>query len=123
MFFNQKMQPVMIHKTAFFCVLFNCSCQRLQALCHLRIRQDLHQKLRIDGGGLTGLLSCNLSGCLFLIEDIFKDPSIVFAILIQNIRVLVCDHLSLRMTGITLHGFYIAAVQLQLIGDTGMSKM
>lgn len=122
MFFNQKMQPVMIHKTAFFCTLFNCPCQCLQQLCHLRIRQDLHQKLRINTGRLTGLLSCDLSGCLFLIEDVLKDLSVVFTVFIQNMRVLIRDHLGLGMTGITLYGFYITAIQFQLIGDAGMTQ-
>ena len=37
-------------------------------------------------------------------------------------RVLVRDHLGLRMTGIALYGFHIAAVQLQLVGNAGMAK-
>ena len=31
-------------------------------------------------------------------------------------------HLDLCMTGIALNGFHIAAVQLQLVSDTGMSE-
>ena len=37
-------------------------------------------------------------------------------------RILIRNHLCLRMTGIALDRFDVTAVQLQLIGDAGMTK-
>ena len=47
---SDKSSLVMTHKAALFGVLFDCPRQCLQQLRHLRIRQDLHQKLWINAG-------------------------------------------------------------------------
>ena len=104
-------------------LLFDCPSKCLQKLRHLRIRQNLHQQIRIYAGGLTSLFGCDLPGCLFLIEDILKDLGVVLTVFIQNMRVLIRDHLGLCMTGIALYGFHVAAIQLQFVSDAGMSQM
>ena len=43
-------------------------------------------------------------------------------VIIQDVRVLVSNHLRLCMTGVSLNGFDVAAVQFQLIGDTGVAQ-
>ena len=56
------------------------------------------------------------------VKCLFKELCILLPVIIQDMRVLVRDHLGLRMTGIALNCFNITPVQFQLIGDTGMSQ-
>ena len=60
-------------------------------------------------------------GSLVLVEEIIKTLCVQTPIIVQNVRVLRGDHRSLRMTGIALHGFDIAAVQLEFVCNTGVS--
>ena len=57
-----------------------------------------------------------------LIEEIVESLCVQTPIIIQNVCVLLGDHRSLCMTGIALHGFDIAAVQLELVCNAGVSK-
>ena len=59
---------------------------------------------------------------MMLIEEIVESLCVQTPIIIQNVCVLLGDHRSLCMTGIALHGFDIAAVQLELVCNTGVSK-
>ena len=61
-------------------------------------------------------------GSLVLVEEIIKTLCIQTPIIVQDMCILLCDHRSLRMTGIALHGFDIAAVQLELVCNTGVSR-
>ena len=57
-----------------------------------------------------------------IVEEIVESLCVQTPIIIQNVCVLLGDHRSLCMTGIALHGFDIAAVQLELVCNTGVSK-
>ena len=59
---------------------------------------------------------------MMLIEEIVESLCVQTPIIIQNVCVLLGAHRSLRMTGIALHGFDIAAVQLELVCNAGVSK-
>ena len=56
---------------------------------------------------------------MMLIEEIVESLCVQTPIIIQNVCVLLGDHRSLCMTGIALHGFDIAAVQLELVCNAG----
>ena len=57
-----------------------------------------------------------------IVEEIVESLCVQTPVIIQNVCVLLGDHRSLRMTGIALHGFDIAAVQLELVCNAGVSK-
>ena len=59
---------------------------------------------------------------MMLIEEIVESLCVQTPIIIQNVCVLLGDHRSLCMTGIALHGFDIAAVQLELVCNAGVSE-
>ena len=57
-----------------------------------------------------------------IVEEIVESLCVQTPVIIQNVCVLLGDHRSLCMTGIALHGFDIAAVQLELVCNAGVSK-
>ena len=59
---------------------------------------------------------------MMLIEEIIKPLRIETPVIIKNVCILLCDHRSLCMAGITLHGFDVTAVQFELVCNTGVSK-
>ena len=83
-------------------LLFDCPSKCLQKLRHLRLRQDLHKQLWIYTDGLTSLFGCDLSGCLFLIEDILKDLGVVLTVFIQNMRVPMPDYVYRKIRDICI---------------------
>ena len=44
------------------------------------------------------------------------------AVFIQNVRILIRNHLGLRVAGIPLHSLDVTAIELQLVGDAGMPE-
>ena len=50
-----------------------------------------------------------------LVEEIIKTLCIQTPIIIQDMCILLCDHRSLCMAGVTLNGFDITAVQLRFL--------
>lgn len=61
-------------------------------------------------------------GSLVLVEEIIKTLCIQTPIIIQDMCILLCDHRSLCMAGVTLNGFDITAVQLEFVCNTGVSE-
>ena len=59
---------------------------------------------------------------LMLVEEIIKTLCIQTPIIIQDMCILLCDHRSLCMAGVTLNGFDITAVQLEFVCNTGVSE-
>ena len=56
------------------------------------------------------------------IEVFFKKPCVVPAVFIKDVRVNLCNHGGLGVSGVTLDRLYISAVQLQFVGDAGMTQ-
>lgn len=56
------------------------------------------------------------------IEVFFKEPRVIPPVFIKDMRINLGDHGGLGVTGVTLYGFYITAVKLQLVCDAGMTK-
>ena len=52
---------------------------------------------------------------LMLVEEIIKTLCIQTPIIIQDMCILLCDHRSLCMAGVTLNGFNITAVQFRFL--------
>ena len=75
-------------------------------------------KRQVFRDGLRCLMGHFRLCALMLVEEIIKTLCIQTPIIIQNVCVLLGDHRSLCMTGIALHGFDIAAVQLELVCNT-----
>ena len=61
-------------------------------------------------------------GSLVLVEEIIKTLCIQTPIIIQDMCILLCDHRSLCMAGVTLNGFDITAVQFEFVCNTGVSE-
>lgn len=59
---------------------------------------------------------------MMLVEEIIKTLCIQTPIIIQDMRILLCDHRSLCMAGVALHGFNITAVQFEFVCNTGVSE-
>ena len=57
-----------------------------------------------------------------LVKHIIELLGIDSPVIIQDVCILLCDHGCLRMTRITLNGFDIAAVQFELVCNTGMPE-
>ena len=57
-----------------------------------------------------------------LLEEIIKTLCIQTPIIIQDMCILLCDHRSLCMAGVTLNGFDITAVQFEFVCNTGVSE-
>lgn len=57
-----------------------------------------------------------------LVEEIIKTLCIQTPIIIQDMCILLCDHRSLCMAGVTLNGFDVTAVQFELVCNTGVSE-
>ena len=102
-----------------------CLSKCLKQSHQFRTLEDFCEKFRINSGRNRRCRCCRFRWChsfFSLIKGIFNQLRIVHAILIQDVRILVGNHLCLRVTGVTLNGFDITAVQLQLISDTGMTQ-
>lgn len=56
------------------------------------------------------------------IKSLPKQIRVMHPVIVQNVGILIRDHLRLCVTGISLNRFDVAAVQLQLIGDAGMAQ-
>ena len=52
---------------------------------------------------------------MMLIEEIVESLCVQTPIIIQDMCILLCDHRSLCMAGVTLNGFDITAVQLRFL--------
>lgn len=48
--------------------------------------------------------------------------SVYAAILVDDVRVDICNHFYLSMTRVALDGFHIATIEFQLVGDTGVTE-
>ena len=59
---------------------------------------------------------------MMLIEEIVESLCVQTPIIIQNVCVLLGDHRSLCMAGVTLNGFNITAVQFEFVCNTGVSE-
>ena len=59
---------------------------------------------------------------MMLVEEIIKTLCIQTPIIIQDMCILLCDHRSLCMAGVTLNGFNITAVQFEFVCNTGVSE-
>ena len=59
---------------------------------------------------------------LMPVEEIIKTLCVQTPIIIQDMCILLCDHRSLCMAGVTLNGFDITAVQFELVCNTGVSE-
>ena len=57
-----------------------------------------------------------------LVEEIIKTLCIQTPIIIQDMCILLCDHRSLCMAGVTLNSFDITAVQFEFVCNTGVSE-
>ena len=60
---------------------------------------------------------------MMLIEEIVKSLCVQTPIIIQNVCILLGDHRSLCVTGVTLHSFDIAAIQFELVYTAFRSAM
>ena len=56
------------------------------------------------------------------IKRLLEQICVMHPVIVQNMGILIRDHLRLCVTGIPLNRFDVAAVQLQLIGDAGMAQ-
>ena len=98
-------------------------CQRLQECCHFGILQELHQQRCIVAIGFCGGSRCRLRGGLSArAERRFQSLCVQSAVIVDDMGVDVSDHLDLCVTGVTLDGLHIAAVELQLVGDAGVPQ-
>ena len=59
---------------------------------------------------------------MMLVEEIIKTLCIQTPIIIQDMCILLYDHRSLCMAGVTLNGFNITAVQFEFVCNTGVSE-
>ena len=57
-----------------------------------------------------------------LIEEVIEVLGVDSPVIIQDVCILLCDHGRLRMAGVTLNSFDVAAVQLELVCNTGMPE-
>ena len=105
-------------------------CKILDERCHRRIRQEFGERccrLGIDCAGsafcarLIIVLDFRLR-TFVLIEEVIEALGVDSPVIVQDMCILLCDHGCLRMTGVTLNGFDIAAVQLEFVCNTGMSE-
>ena len=72
--------------------------------------------------GLRCLMGHFGFGSLVLVEEIIKTLCIQTPIIIQDMCILLCDHRSLCMAGVTLNSFDITAVQFEFVCNTGVSE-
>ena len=99
--------------------------KRAQNFEQVRVFGDFLQKRRIDAGRRSGADS---RGCFLRIRDfaavknLLEQLGVIFAVLVHDMGVLICHHLGLRVTGVTLDGFDVTASQLQFVSDAGMAK-
>ena len=97
--------------------------QRIEQRPHLWICQHFCQKFRIDFIGNSCIIIFLLCVHLwiqifFLVERFLKKLCIFSSVIIQNIRIHICNHIDLSMAGITLYRFDISTIQFQLISNT-----
>ena len=59
---------------------------------------------------------------LLLIKGLLEEFRIFSTIIINDMRVYIGDHINLGMTGVSLYRLDVTAIQLKLIGNTGMAK-
>ena len=89
------------------------------------IRQYFCQKFRIDfisnSSIIIFLLYMHLwIQILFLIKCFFKKLCIFPSVIIQNMRVHICNHIDLSMARITLYRLDVSTIQFQLISNAAM---
>ena len=82
---------------------------------HLRIGEHRRQRLGRQALRQIKLLLRLLRG-LVIVECLLKELSIVLAVVVEDVRIYICDHSDLRMTRISLYGFYVSSVELELVG-------
>ena len=99
--------------------------KRAQNFEQVGIIGDFFQKRRIDAGRESGV---NSRGCFLRIWDfaaiknLLEQLGVIFAVLVHDMGVLICHHLGLRVTGVSLDGFDVTAGQLQFISDAGVAQ-
>ena len=71
---------------------------------------------------ISTLLAFNALSALSAVERFFNQLCIGPAVFIEDVGILVCDHLRLRMPRISLHRLDVAAVEFQLVGDAGVPQ-
>ena len=113
-----------------FIILFNLQAlrQTRQQSRHLRISQNLHQKVRIHTFRNSHRVCCLTSICTLhlrikifpVIKRILHPLCILSPVLVNDIYL--CYHVRLCMSGIALNHFNVSSTELQLICDTCMSE-
>ena len=88
-----------------------------EKLCRLRVCKELCDHLRICSGCSGVVPLCGGRKFFVIVKDIFKELCIGPPVIVQNVGILVCDHLCLCVSRVALDGFDISSVQFQLIGD------
>ena len=92
--------------------------QRLDQGGHFRVLKKLNQHLGIGTVGDWTLFLFFPAG----VKRFLKQLSVLHAVVIEDMGIQIRDHLRLGVTGITLYGFDVSAVQFKLICDTGMAQ-
>ena len=97
--------------------------KRAQNLEQVGVFGDFFQKRRIDAGRRIDSRGCFLRIRDFAtVKNLLEQLGVIFAGLVHDMGVLICHHLGLRVTGVTLDGFDVTASQLQFVSDAGMAK-
>ena len=113
-----------------FLFSFQALRQTRQQRRHLRISQNLHQKVRIHTFRNSHRICCLTSICTLhlrikifpVIKRILHPLCILSPVLVNDMAIYLCYHVRLCMSGIALNHFNVSSTELQLICDTCMSE-
>ena len=113
-----------------FLFSFQALRQTRQQRRHLRISQNLHQKVRIHTFRNSHRVCCLTSICTLhlrikifpVIKRILHPLCILSPVLVNDMAICLCYHVRLCMSGIALNRFNVSSTELQLICDTCMSE-
>ena len=113
-----------------FLFSFQALRQTRQQRRHLRISQNLHQKVRIHTFRNSHRVCCLTSICTLhlrikifpVIKRILHPLCILLPVLVNDMAICLCYHVRLCMSGIALNRFNVSSTELQLICDTCMSE-
>ena len=105
--------------------LFQISGKRCQKRCHFRVRQNFCQQFGIYSlcacfhfslPGICRSLRCfmNRFSTLSPIKRLLEQIRVMHPVIVQNMGILIRDHLRLCVTGISLNRFDVAAVRFSL---------
>ena len=108
-----------------FLFSFQALRQTRQQRRHLRISQNLHQKVRNSHRVccLTSICTLHLRIKIFpVIKRILHPLCILSPVLVNDMAIYLCHHVRLCMSRIALNRFNVSSTELQLICDTCMSE-